>query len=821
VDQIKMAVREALREQNSAQDQTSTEIQGLHSALADMKVSFARAASTNLDLEDIRAIVEETVTRQSQTLVNTPDDVEKSHKRQVSELQGRLNETLAGALEEANQRRAIEEREAESRRQLRLAQEELQLLRDTARDDESKERAMEQEREELLTRLKRKDEALQSAEERLEDSEAQNGALQATLDEYRTSSKKWREDIEDGKRVREELENTLSLVKHQAEDSQETTAIMRRRLEKLHSDMATAVGQLASEKAAWRSTEAEYRAQVESLELQRAISGKERTVLEDELRAVRVAALEASEARHTLDHVRASNASLEETVHKLQQELMEQQALSSRYERQWHDAQESGRSEVHRTRMSMETQIETANHQVKIVRAESEIELSKVRSELENLRMETETMKARHTDMLEQEESLRREALRKTNHSNSVALDETRQKYEAAVQDLKAQHTRTLQHAHEDKDRIESFLSERLALSDAKLQHFQERCVHLEERLEVTKTAAQAAAQSAKGGKAAATLQSSSMPEKISPQALRESILVLQEQLQEREARIEHLQSQSEQSGAAKLKERDAEINFLRELLAVRNEELTDLVNNISRPNFDRAAVRDNAIRIRANLQMEQEEKDRFRRTSPPRSQTDSSVGSALTSLTNLATPKAAQLSSAFSKWRSSMESSALKAQHQRQQQYQARLGAAAPRSSTPSKPKNNPSSKAPAGYHAGLMTPPASNLRSSPVPEDDGSSSIAPPRLHPRTESSTSDKTATGRPDSRHASSSADDGPTTPLFKMQSYDRDADDSAITMRDFDEDEDEQQEEEDDSLDDVADEEPPAFRRSLEEEMVGM
>jgi hypothetical protein len=55
----------------------------------------------------------------------------------------------------------------------------------------------------------------------------------------------------------------------------------------------------------------------------------------------------------------------------------------------------------------------------------------------------------------------------------------------------------------------------------------------------------------------------------------------------------------------------------------------------------------------------------------------------------------------------------------------------------------------------------------------------------------------------------------------MQSYDRDADDSAITMRDFDEDEDEQQEEEDDSLDDVADEEPPAFRRSLEEEMVGM
>ncbi|SMQ47030.1 unnamed protein product [Zymoseptoria tritici ST99CH_3D7] len=826
VDQIKVAVLEALREQMPPQDKTAGEIQELHSALADMKISFARAASANLELDDIRAIVEDTMTRQtqamSQALVTTPDGgEEKDHKRQLSELQGRLNETLAGALEEANQRRAIEEKEAESRRQLRLAQEELQLLRDSVRDDESKERAMEQEREELISRLQVQGEALRSAEDKLEDTEAQNEALQATLSEYRTSSKKWREDIEEGKRVREELENTLSLAQRQAEDSQDATSGMRRRLEKLHADMATAVGQLASEKAAWKAREEESRSKVESLEERLMVSDRGRIALDEELRTVRVAALEASEARHTLDHVRESNASLEEMNRKLQSELAEQRGLAAHYERQWQHAQESGQAEVNRVNISKESEVEAAKL---FVRAELEMELTKARTEIENLRMEAENTKERHAHMLEQEESLRREALRKTNHSNSVALDEARHKYEANVQDLTSQHSRALRHALEDKDRLEHLLSEKLSLSNAKVQHFQERVMHLEERLEVTKSAAQAAASSARGGKAVAQpqWQPSGVPEKISPQALRESILVLQEQLQERETRIERLQAHAEGEGATKLKQRDDEINFLRELLAVRNEELTDLVNTISKPNFDRAAVRDNAIRIRANLQMEQQEKDRFRPASPSQnqSQNESPVGSALASLTSLATPKAAQLSSAFSKWRSNMESSALKAQQQRQQQLRS-AAASGRRSYTPSKPA--PASSAPAGYHEGLMTPPASNVRSSPIPEDD-KGILPPPRLHPRTGSSTSNKSTPRKVRGRRISDDDDDdgrveeGSTTPLFREQSYDRDAEDSGVTMREFEEDGMVDGEEGDDSLEDIDDEGPPAFRRSLEEEL---
>lgn len=442
--------------------------------------------------------------------------------------------------------------------------------------------------------------------------------------------------------------------------------------------------------------------------------------------------------------------------------------------------------------MSLETEVEAANHQVNLVRAELETELARVRTEYENLRIEAETARNRHERHLEEEDQARREALRKINHSSSIALDEARQKYENAIQQLTTEKGRALSHALEDKQRTEQFLHEQLSLSDAKLQHYQERVTHLEERLEIAKSAAQAAALNATASKALAppavpSSLPSSLPEKISPQALRESILVLQEQLQERESRIERLQAEVEEEGPAKLKERDTEINWLRELLAVRSEELTDLVDTLARPNFDRSAVRDTAIRIRANLQMEQQEKERFGYGQ------QTLGGQALASLSSFASPRAASLTSAFNKWRSNMESSALKTQQ--------RPGMAGRSSYTPSRLQ----AKAPAtGFPSGLMTPPASNLRSSPVPND---AALAPPKLQSRSSSKSSAANAAQRPQprSRHASATSE-RPSTPLFREQSYDRDADDTGVTMQSF----------EDDDLD-VADSEPPAFR-TLESEL---
>ncbi|TKA28717.1 hypothetical protein B0A50_03045 [Salinomyces thailandicus] len=792
VDEIKAAVVEALREQSPGRPQSSYSIADLHSALADMKVSFARAASASLELEDVRAVVEEVLVRQKHAVVpaqgNEPR--ESHHSREMSELEGRLNETLAGALEEANHRRAVEEREVETRRMLRLAEEELQLLRDSSRDDDGRFSAMEEERREFLERAERAEEAYKNAEERVRSVEDENEAMQGTLEEYRLSSTKWRQDIDEAQQEREELENTISGLERQLEDGQESSSSVRRRLEKLHHDMATAAGQLTSEKTAWKVKEQEYRIRCEALEAENAIQSSRRHELEEDLRQAHAGIMETCEARQALDQTRISNASLDELARKLQSELANQQALTARLERDLQDAKEFGQAEVQRTRMSLETDVQAASHQARIIRADLEGELLRRRTELEDVRMEAETARARHERHLEEEDGARREALRKVNLANSIALDEARQKNEIALKDLEAQRARALHHATEDKQRSEYILNERLVLSEAKLQHANDRILHLEERLEVAKSAAQAAAMSAQSKKVMSSPPgSSSLPEKISPQALRESILVLQEQLQERESQIDRLRNQVDNEGPTKLKGRDSEIAWLRELLAVRNEDLTELVNTLARPTFDRDAVRDTAIRIRANLQMEQQEKDRF-------GYGGQSLGNqALASLSSFTTPKAASLTTAFNKWRNTMESASLKKVP----------------SSAPSAPSVTPSKARPAavppGYIAGLMTPPASNVRNTPSPET--RDALPPPRLQTRTSSDEparlTSQTSKPRPVSRQVSNSSD-APSTPLFGEHDYDHDAQDSGAHMEDF----------EDDDLD-IADTIAPAFR-SLESEL---
>ena len=266
-----------------------------------------------------------------------------------------------------------------------------------------------------------------------------------------------------------------------------------------------------------------------------------------------------------------------------------------------------------------------------------------------------------------------------------------------------------------------------------------------------------------------------SIPERVSPQALRESILVLQEQLQEREARIDELKHQVNDEGPAKLKERDTEIAWLRELLSVRGEELTELVNTLSRPTYDRDSVRDTAIRIRANLQMEQQEKDRLGYGGPSLS------GQAIASLSSFATPK---LTSAFNKWRSSMESTTLK----------GRAPKSLPmRSYTPS--KSVPAPKHHSSYTDGLMTPPASNLRSISSPQ--ATVWLPAPRLHGRVEPRHAEHATT---DPGHPALFPDLPLSPSLFREQSYDQDAEDSNVQAHTH----------QDDDLN-VPDSEPPAFR----------
>jgi len=99
-------------------------------------------------------------------------DGSEESARQISEMQGRLDETLANALEDANHRQQAEAREADVRRMLKLAEEELKLLRESSQDDDARLHALEQERQELRHRAESAERAQEDAEERSQNLEA-------------------------------------------------------------------------------------------------------------------------------------------------------------------------------------------------------------------------------------------------------------------------------------------------------------------------------------------------------------------------------------------------------------------------------------------------------------------------------------------------------------------------------------------------------------------------------------------------------------------------------------------------------------------------
>jgi hypothetical protein len=340
--------------------------------------------------------------------------------------------------------------------------------------------------------------------------------------------------------------------------------------------------------------------------------------------------------------------------------------------------------------------LEASNSQVNIVRAELEAQIIRLQQQLDNNRMDADTSRERYELLLEEARDSKVTALA----SKDNTIDETRKMHERVLNDLRERHARALHNSSEDRARGENHNTERMALFEDKAKHLQERVNHLEERLEIAQSAARAAAEAAHSAKASPasihvpvvapshTRSTPSMsfgkgseePERISPQALRESIFVLQDQLQQRETRIEELEqevSTIDKDAPNKIKEKDTEITWLRELLGVRIDDLQDIIQTLSKSSFNQHAVRDAAIRLKANLQMQQQEKERL-------------TSGNLPSLSDLAaSPRSFPLAAAaaWGNWRKGREANSNSEE-------------------TPSKPSN-------AGtFLSGLLTPPSSHVR-------------------------------------------------------------------------------------------------------------
>ncbi|KAL4959006.1 putative myosin class II heavy chain (MHC) [Aspergillus stella-maris] len=591
---------------------------------------------------------------------------------------------------------------------------------------------------------------------------SKNITLQGSIDEYRfitDNAKRETEEanarLEEARAENHHLRNTVANMKMRIEEGLDIRQNLSEKMNSLQEQMANLSGDFVRDQATWRRKEEEHIARYNEMRASHNRETKLREQLEADVAKLEEQEREAAKLKFIFGQSQQENERLEELVSELRQKNQELDLKAARFEREFNEARESSRVEIQRTRTSLEADLDASNTQVNIVRAELEAQIERLRTELDNVRLDSDTSKERYEMLLEEARESKANAI----ESKDFSMDEQRKLHERVLNDLRERHARALHNSSEDRLRTENHQNERLEFAEEKVQHLQERVVHLEEKLEIAQSAARAAAEAAQSAKSAGPSpapvpishssspsmqfsQPSSVPEKISPQALRESILVLQDQLQQRETRIDELEhelSNVDKEAPNKVKDRDTEITWLRELLGVRLDDLQDIINTLQQPSFNQQSVRDAAIRLKANLQMQQQEKERAM---------NGQGFPSLPSLSELtASPRALPLAAAaaWGNWRKGRDNS---------------------------NSDQTPSKSTPAGsFLSGLLTPPSSNARQA----GPSSAPNAPRWRRPSETRPLRSLDTTSRPLSSRAAGKMREPPSTPpLLRKSSYDHDA-----------------------------------------------
>ena len=775
-EKLKTSIQEiATAQQNLA---PATQLAEVIEAVKDLKASVQSAPTST---SNIKSIVEEAVGRQLRgksapiTSSHQSATAEKS-QLQIAGLESMLKIAEKRAEDELKARRDTEDALADSQRLLRGALQEAAEQRESAEETERSLAAFHEERHEGLRHTAVLEGSRESLERAAAELSEKNAALEATLEEYRLSStatleeyrlssKQWRAEIEDERTQNKDLNRTINALRSEMDDGIKGRESLRNQISRLQEDMTQMANDVARDQAIRHSKEQDLRSKLDMSGSRLEAEARTRERLEVEIDRLEVQEKEALKARFMLEQVQRANIESEALVSQLRSENHEHQKAIAHLERESIAASESGSLELQRTKSSMQANIEAAEKQIDVMRADLESTTERLQKKIDDAVSDSEAVKARHELMLEEASESRDQALREAAEARETALQEHNQFHERTMDDLRNQQERALSVVLEDKQRSENHLAQRLALADEKITHYTDKVAHLEERLEIAKSAAHAAVQAAQTWKSTSSpsatrepwTKSTGLTEKISPQALRESILVLQEQLQEREGRIEVLEqelSQVDRDAPAKLKDQEIEITWLRELLGVRIDDLEDIINTLSQPTYDSEAVKDAAIRLKANLQMEQQEKER--------AMAGGQTFPSLATISNLAaSPRALPLAAAaaWGNWRKARETPF------------SSLSAAVNGNPDQTPSRSSPSAQS---FLSGLLTPPSTHIRQSPstsandmVPRS-SSSSKRPLRQYSTPRQSFSAQGHTS-PLQKQASPV-----TPPLMRKASYDQDA-----------------------------------------------
>lgn len=735
-DRIKNAVVEALASHKPTPPEPAptVDLSQIHNSLAELKLLSAERPQHEQPV-NVKNVIEEAILnhpRLNDLQAKIDQDMGAENMQlQVDGLKSMLRLADERAEQEYNSRREAQDALAESRRLQKIAEDDAARYRESAEEAERKFRELTEQKLPDMEKTERRSEALQEQQENLQmtlsELSDKNIALEGTLDEYRLSSDQWRSEIEEAKNENKGLRQTISNLKVLVSETTHARQSLREKFNTVQEDMVAATQNIARDQAAWRTKEQELNSNYAALRAAYDREVKLRERLEFDIHDLEQQEKEATKLKVFFGQSEREKTRLEELVATLREESQEYQNKAVRFEREFNDARESSHMEIQRAKTAMEADVDAANNQVNHIRAEYETQISRLQNQLETVQMDADTAKERHELQLEEASDAKATALQDAIDAKDNALQEQRQSHERSLNDLRERHARVLHNASEDKQRSEAHLAERLSLKDDQIEHLKDKVTHLEEKVEIAKSAARAAAEAAqtqagKGGSENRSSHSASpsmsfakgstVPDKISPQALRESIVVLQDQLQQREGRIEELEgemSNVDLDAPVKIKEKDTEINWLRELLGVRVDDLQDIIDRLSQPSFNQYAVRDAAIRLKANLQMEQQEKER--------AMSGGQSFPSISSISNFASsPRSLPLAAAaaWGNWRKGRENSVTS------NVSDSTVGSS--NHQTPSKSTVNPQG----GFLSGLLTPPSSHVRQTPT------NASAPPAMRP-----------------------------------------------------------------------------------------
>ncbi len=663
--------------------------------------------------DEMKAIVEDVISthpRLRGKRVQEDHQAGASHKfsLQIDGLESMLKVANERVEEEYRARRKVEDDLAETDRRLNLVAEEAAQYREAS-----------EEAERSLRTYYEQQESFQDLEQSLSEQSLKTAALETTLEEYRLSHDQWRIDMEDERRRRKDLQAVLHSLRREIEESSQTKQSLRAKLDRVQDDMADVMENVARDQASWFRREQEISSKTDALQAELVRETRMRQKLENELDDLDKEHKEILKIRNAYEVAQKENTRLEAVVAQTWQESRAHEDAAHRLSREVTDLRERAEAEVSRAQSTYAHDMAMLKSQHGSVNADLESHISRLQAQLQQAEDDADESQARHQNHVDELVDRHSRTLHEVNETKEAALEEQRRSHERALNDLRERHARALHNASDDKHRLEAHFTEKLALGSDKIQHLEGKVRDLQDRLEITSSAARAAAIAAAGKAASepdvrsalpltsastASMQlarGSNTPEKISPQALRESIMVLQDQLQYREQKIESLEAELgkvDQDAPGKIKDRDSEISWLRELLGVRIDDLEAIIHALSNADFDREVVKDAVIRLKANLQMEQQERERA-------AIGGSNVFPSMSSLSSLTqTPRALPMAAAaaWGNWRKGRDLS---------------LGNLSDHANTNNQTPSR-SSASTQSFLSGLLTPPSASQRQpSPAP--------------------------------------------------------------------------------------------------------